>query len=194
MRLTSVVLTSWISSITSKISWIVGWSWSNHVCVCVSVRLCLSVINSTNWYMGRKNKYCFFCLEIWILAWRSHGKIMELFSEIFVGTLNTVWANGTKFEFVKDISWRLMSWFWNHMKALQMHTGSVISPRGPQRGRNLVWYPIYVGKYWADFRAYNTSRLYDDIQHHISFYPWSWHNILLVFVVFRMKSFIHSQT
>ena len=30
--------------------------------------------------------YFFFCLEIWILAWRSHGKIMELFSEIFVGT------------------------------------------------------------------------------------------------------------
>ena len=38
MRLTSVVLTSWISSITSKISWIVGWPWSNHVCVCVCER------------------------------------------------------------------------------------------------------------------------------------------------------------
>ena len=60
--------------------------------VCVSVHLCLSVIDSTNWYMGRKNKYCyfFFCLEIWILAWRSHGKIMELFSEIFVGTMSGV--------------------------------------------------------------------------------------------------------
>ena len=33
----SVVLTSWISSITSKISWIVGWPWSNHLCVCVWV-------------------------------------------------------------------------------------------------------------------------------------------------------------
>ena len=51
------------------------------------VRLCLSVIDSTNWY---KNKYWYFCLEIWILAWRSHGKIMELFSEIFVGTLSSV--------------------------------------------------------------------------------------------------------
>ena len=39
--------------------------------------------------MGRKNKYWyFFCLKIWILVWRSHTKIMELFSEIFVGTLS----------------------------------------------------------------------------------------------------------
>ena len=95
MRLTSVVVTSWISSITSKISWIVGWPWSNHVCQMhthtqthTSVFECasVSVIVSTIWYMGRKNKYCFFCQEIWILAWRSHGKIMELFSEIFMGT------------------------------------------------------------------------------------------------------------
>ena len=49
------------------------------VCECASV----SVIDSTNWFMGRKNKYSciviYFCLEIWILAWRSHGKIMEDF-------------------------------------------------------------------------------------------------------------------
>ena len=45
MRLTSVVLTSWISSITSKISWIVGWPWSNHVCVCVWVCVCVC-----NWF------------------------------------------------------------------------------------------------------------------------------------------------
>ena len=45
-RKISVVLTSWISSITIKISWIVGWPWSNHVCVCVWVCvLCLSVYN-----------------------------------------------------------------------------------------------------------------------------------------------------
>ena len=61
MRLTSVVLPSWISSITSKISWIVGWPWSKScVSVCVSVCLCLSVIDSTNWCMGRKNKYWYF--------------------------------------------------------------------------------------------------------------------------------------
>ena len=30
------------------------------VCLCVSVRLCLSVIDSTNWYMGCKNKYWYF--------------------------------------------------------------------------------------------------------------------------------------
>ena len=81
MRLTSVVLTSWISSITSKNQLNSRLaSIKSCVCLCVSVHLCLSVIDSTNWYMGRKNKYWkFFCLEIWILAWRSHGKIMEFF-------------------------------------------------------------------------------------------------------------------
>ena len=74
---------------TSKISWIIDWPWSNYVCVCVCecASVSRSVIDSTNWYMGRKNKYC---LEIWILAWRSHGKTIELFSEIFVGTLSRV--------------------------------------------------------------------------------------------------------
>ena len=85
MRLTSVVLTSWISSITSKISWIAGWPWSNHVCVCVWV--CVCVCLCAIWYMGRKNKYWDFLSGNFVLAWRSHGKIMELFSEIFVGTL-----------------------------------------------------------------------------------------------------------
>ena len=79
MRLRSVVLTSWISSITSKISWIVGWPWSNHVCSSVSV---------CNWFYKlihgpQKQILVFFGLEFWILAWRSNGKIMELFSEIF---------------------------------------------------------------------------------------------------------------
>ena len=45
MRLTSVVLISWISSITSKISWIVSWPWSNHVCVCVCECASMSVCN-----------------------------------------------------------------------------------------------------------------------------------------------------
>ena len=78
MRLTSVVLTSWISSITGKISWIVAWPWSNNVCLCVSVRLCLSVIGSTNWYMGRKTNIGIiflsgnldFGLE---KSWKNHG-------------------------------------------------------------------------------------------------------------------------
>ena len=74
MRLTSVVLTSWISSITSIISWIVGWPWSNHVCLCVSVRLCLSVIDSTNWHMGRKNKYWYFF--VWKFGFWP-GEVME---------------------------------------------------------------------------------------------------------------------
>ena len=34
MILTSVILSSWDSSVKSKISWIVGWPWSNRVCVC----------------------------------------------------------------------------------------------------------------------------------------------------------------
>ena len=75
MRLTSVVLTFLISSITSKTSWIIGWPWSNHVCV--SVRLCLSVIDSTNWYMGHKNKYWYFLsgnLDFGLeKSWKNHG-------------------------------------------------------------------------------------------------------------------------
>ena len=74
MRLTSVVLTSWISSITGKISWIVAWPWSNNVCLCVSVRLCLSVIDSTNWYMDRKNKYWNFV--VWKFGFWP-GEVME---------------------------------------------------------------------------------------------------------------------
>ena len=55
------------------------------VCECASVSVC-------NWFYKlihgpQKQILVFFCLEIWILAWRSHGQIMELFSEIFVGTL-----------------------------------------------------------------------------------------------------------
>ena len=88
MRLTSVVLTSWFSSVTSKISLIVSWPWSNHVCVfvcyCAPVSVC-------NWFYkmihgAQKQILVFFCLEIWILAWRSHAKIMELVSKIIVGT------------------------------------------------------------------------------------------------------------
>ena len=77
MRLTSVVLTSWISSITSKISWIAGWPWSNHVCVCVWV--CVCVCLCAIWCMGRKNKNKYwdflsgnldFGLE---KSWKNHG-------------------------------------------------------------------------------------------------------------------------
>ena len=81
MRLISVVLTSWISSITSKICWIISWPWSNHVCV--SVRLCLSVIDSTNWYMGCKNKYWYFLsgnLDFGLdKSWQNHGTFFRDF-------------------------------------------------------------------------------------------------------------------
>ena len=76
----SVVLTFWISSITSKISWIFCWPWSDQVCLCecASVSVC-------NWFYklvhGRQKQMLVF------FVWKSHGKIMELFSEIFVGTL-----------------------------------------------------------------------------------------------------------
>ena len=47
-----------------------------------------STISSWFWYMGRKNKYWyFFCLEIWILAWRSHGKNHGTFFWDFCGNL-----------------------------------------------------------------------------------------------------------
>ena len=54
------------------------------VCECASVSVCLPF----DTWAAKTNIGIFFCLEIWILAWRSHGKIMELFSEIFVGTLS----------------------------------------------------------------------------------------------------------
>ena len=89
-RLTRLVLTSWISSITSKISRIViGLDQILCVYGYVSVCLCLSVIGCMNWYMGRKNKYLLF-IFVWkfgFWSWKSRGKIMGLFSEIFVGTL-----------------------------------------------------------------------------------------------------------
>ena len=77
MRLTSVVLTSWISSITSKISWIVGWPWSNHVCICVWVCLCvcLSVYNLIH---GRQKQILGFFLSGNLdfgleMSWKNHG-------------------------------------------------------------------------------------------------------------------------
>ena len=54
------------------------------VCECASVSVC---VQFDAWAAKTKTNIGIFCLEIWILAWRSHGKIMELFSEIFVGTL-----------------------------------------------------------------------------------------------------------
>ena len=79
MRLTSVVLTSWISSITSKISWIVGWPWSNHVCgfmcACASVSAC-------NWFYNlihgsQKQILVFFLSENLYFgldkSWKNHG-------------------------------------------------------------------------------------------------------------------------
>ena len=82
-HVTSVVLTSWISSITGKISWIVGWPWSNHVCECASMSAC-------NWFYnlihGPQNKYWYFLsgnLDFGLeKSWKNHGT----FSEIFVGT------------------------------------------------------------------------------------------------------------
>ena len=47
MRSTSVILISWISSIISKISWIVGWPWSNYMCVFVWV--CIICVSVCNW-------------------------------------------------------------------------------------------------------------------------------------------------
>ena len=79
-RLTRVVLTSWISSITSKISRIVDWPWSNLVCVwvceCVSVSVCDWLYELI--HGPQKQIFGFyFCLEIWILvlekSWKNYG-------------------------------------------------------------------------------------------------------------------------
>ena len=81
-----------VSSVTIKISWMVGWLWLSYVCTFISIHI--SAIDSINWYMNHKDTNVhiigvgILCLEIWILVWKSHGKVMELFSEIFVGTLS----------------------------------------------------------------------------------------------------------
>ena len=89
MRLTSVALTSWISLITSKISWIVSRLALIKACVCVcgcaSVYVCNWFYNLIYGPQKQILVFCF-CLEIWILAWGSHGKMPEFFSEIFCGT------------------------------------------------------------------------------------------------------------
>ena len=44
------------------------------VSVCVIVRQCLSVTDSTNWYIGQKNKHCFFF--VWKFGFWP-GEVME---------------------------------------------------------------------------------------------------------------------
>ena len=110
---------SWISSITSKISWIVSWPLTNHVCVCVCECASVSVCN---WlykliHGAQKQILVFFCLKIWILAWRSLGKIMELFSEIFVETLSPCcWGLFSKFGLQRlrsSIHCQKTGWNWS---------------------------------------------------------------------------------
>ena len=72
MRLTRVVLTYWISSITSKISWIVSWPWSNHVCVWVCVCVCLWLILQIDTWAARTNIDIF----VWKF-WFWPGEVME---------------------------------------------------------------------------------------------------------------------
>ena len=85
MRLTSVVLASWISSISSKINWIlVGWPWSHHVCVCVWVCVCVRVCLFYNMIHGPQKQILFvflsrnldFGLE---KSWKNHGTFFPRF-------------------------------------------------------------------------------------------------------------------
>ena len=55
------------SSVTSKISWTVGWLWLNYVYTFISRHTCISVIDSIDWYMIHKKTPIFvsiLCLEI----------------------------------------------------------------------------------------------------------------------------------
>ena len=81
MRLTSVFLTSWISSITSKISWIVGWPWSNHVCVCVCECASVSVCNYTPASMKLKGGYTGFTLSVCLSIHPSVRPSVSLWTE-----------------------------------------------------------------------------------------------------------------
>ena len=95
MRLTRVVLTYRISSITSKISWIVSWPWSNHVCVCVCECASVSVCD---WFYklihGPQEQILVFLVwKFWFWPGEVMEKAWDFFSEIFVGTLYLVfWA------------------------------------------------------------------------------------------------------
>ena len=119
MKLTSVVLTSWISSITSKISWIVGWPWSNHVCVCVWVCvLCLSVYNLIHGPQKQIRVVGFFLsgnLDYGLeKSWKNHGT----FFWDFCGNPNIIlwvdwtWTSRFKVERNAIINWMIL--FQNH--------------------------------------------------------------------------------
>ena len=94
MRLTSVVLTSWISSITSKISWIVGWPWPNHVCVCVWVSVC-------NWFYNliHGSQKRILVLFVWKFGFWP-GEVMEKSWNFFLRFLHC-WDHQ-------------QSWYWKH--------------------------------------------------------------------------------
>ena len=87
MRSTRVILTSWINSITSKISWIVGGPWSNRVCLCECASLSVC-----NWFYklihGPQKQILVFLsgnLDFGLQkSWKSHG---TFFLRFFVGTL-----------------------------------------------------------------------------------------------------------
>ena len=126
MRLTSVVLTSWISSITSKISWIAGWPWSNHVCVCVWV--CVCVCLCAIWCMGRKNK----------------NKYWDFLSGNLDFGLEKSWKNhGTFFwDFCGNpVKWKHFPRYWPFVRWI--HRSPVNSPhKGQWRGTlrfSLIW-------------------------------------------------------
>ena len=116
MRLTSVVLTSWISSVTSKISWIVGWSWSNHVYVCVWVCICVCLQFDT--WAAKTNIGIFlsgnldFGLE---KSWKNHGTFFWDFCGNPASVINTLrpeqngdlFANDI-FKYIKFLNWKLL--------------------------------------------------------------------------------------
>ena len=142
----SVVLTFWISSITSKISWIFCWPWSNQVCLCVSVHLCLSVIDSTNWYMGGKNK-CWYFLS---------GKVMEKSWNFFLRFLWEPWITRLAWT-----TWTPMSAVPKRLLNLITHSLAAIFESSHYLNHYLLywgllmellsWYPIYKSSHCNSF-------------------------------------------
>ena len=77
------------------------------LCLCVSVRLCLSVIDSTIWLIGRINKYWYFLsgnLEFGLeKSWKNHGTFFWNFCGNPEASLHQKYANNNKCMFIIDI-------------------------------------------------------------------------------------------
>ena len=112
MRLTSVVLTSGISSITNNISWIVGWPRSDHVCVCECASVIDLIHKSQNapvpypTILHSEQKCAHFCSE-WSIVGYGTGAFWDLWN----GSIDsTNWYKGRKNKYWYFFVWKFGFW------------------------------------------------------------------------------------